>query len=149
MATGDVGIGADTALSDTLLCSFSRFQCGSSFASLFLFSVSPLLLLLIILTLFLCVSDFMILCSSLPLSLSFSLSLSFLSGKDGQLRDTFERGMELHAKVTLLAEGCRGSLTKGLFPKYKLREGEKCGFVVYLSSFERESEEETTLGCTL
>ena len=31
--------------------------------------------------------------------------------------------MELHAKITLFAEGCRGSLTKGLFKKYNLREG--------------------------
>lgn len=31
--------------------------------------------------------------------------------------------MELHAKVTLFAEGARGSLTKKLFEKFKLREG--------------------------
>ena len=31
--------------------------------------------------------------------------------------------MELHAKVTLLGEGCRGSLTKTLFERFKLREG--------------------------
>ena len=31
--------------------------------------------------------------------------------------------MELHAKVTLLAEGCRGSLTKKLFDRFKLTEG--------------------------
>ncbi len=44
-------------------------------------------------------------------------------GKDGKPRENFARGMELHAKVTLLGEGCRGSLTKTLFNKFKLREG--------------------------
>lgn len=34
----------------------------------------------------------------------------------------FERGMELHAKVTIFAEGCRGHLTKQLEQKYNLRE---------------------------
>eukprot|EP00310_Coccolithus_braarudii_P016433 CAMPEP_0183342746 /NCGR_PEP_ID=MMETSP0164_2-20130417/8804_1 /TAXON_ID=221442 /ORGANISM="Coccolithus pelagicus ssp braarudi, Strain PLY182g" /LENGTH=615 /DNA_ID=CAMNT_0025513435 /DNA_START=90 /DNA_END=1937 /DNA_ORIENTATION=- len=34
--------------------------------------------------------------------------------KDGSPKPTFERGMELHAKATLLGEGCRGSLTKEL-----------------------------------
>lgn len=40
--------------------------------------------------------------------------------KDGSPKSTFERGMELHAKVTLLGEGCRGSLTKELFAKLGL-----------------------------
>lgn len=44
-------------------------------------------------------------------------------GKDGKLKDNFERGMELRAKLTLLAEGCRGSLTKTLFDRFNLREG--------------------------
>lgn len=30
--------------------------------------------------------------------------------------------MELHAKVTIFAEGCHGHLTKGLFNKFNLRE---------------------------
>jgi len=30
--------------------------------------------------------------------------------------------MELHARVTLFAEGCHGSLTKTLFKKFNLRE---------------------------
>nr|BAN20927.1 electron transfer flavoprotein-ubiquinone oxidoreductase [Riptortus pedestris] len=42
--------------------------------------------------------------------------------KDGSPKDTFERGMELHAKVTIFAEGCHGHLTKGLFKKFNLRE---------------------------
>ncbi len=36
-------------------------------------------------------------------------------------KDSFERGMEFHAKVTLLAEGCHGSLTKQVIKKYDLR----------------------------
>ena len=32
--------------------------------------------------------------------------------KDGAPKDSFERGMELRAKATLFAEGCRGSLTR-------------------------------------
>ncbi|XP_065884977.1 electron transfer flavoprotein-ubiquinone oxidoreductase, mitochondrial-like isoform X2 [Dysidea avara] len=42
--------------------------------------------------------------------------------KDGSPKDTFERGMELHAKVTLFAEGCRGSLTKQLMKKFDLQQ---------------------------
>ncbi|XP_031549333.1 electron transfer flavoprotein-ubiquinone oxidoreductase, mitochondrial-like [Actinia tenebrosa] len=42
--------------------------------------------------------------------------------KDGSPKDTFERGMELHAKVTLFAEGCHGHLAKGLYKKFNLRE---------------------------
>lgn len=34
----------------------------------------------------------------------------------------FERGMELHAKVTIFAEGCHGHLTKTLNNRFKLRE---------------------------
>lgn len=33
-------------------------------------------------------------------------------GKNGLPREGFERGMEFHAKMTLFAEGCHGSLTK-------------------------------------
>ncbi|KAI2793178.1 Electron transfer flavoprotein-ubiquinone oxidoreductase [Penicillium oxalicum] len=33
-------------------------------------------------------------------------------GRDGRPKDNFERGMEFHARVTLLGEGCHGSLTK-------------------------------------
>ncbi|KAF2457906.1 electron transfer flavo protein-ubiquinone oxidoreductase-like protein [Lineolata rhizophorae] len=41
--------------------------------------------------------------------------------RSGQPKDTFERGMEFHAKVTLLGEGCHGSLTKQVVKKYDLR----------------------------
>ncbi|XP_050543740.1 electron transfer flavoprotein-ubiquinone oxidoreductase, mitochondrial isoform X1 [Daktulosphaira vitifoliae] len=42
--------------------------------------------------------------------------------KDGSPKESFERGMELHAKVTIFAEGCHGHLTKQLFKKFNLRE---------------------------
>jgi len=44
-------------------------------------------------------------------------------GKDGVPTDQYMRGMELHAKQTIFAEGCRGHLTKTLFEKFDLREG--------------------------
>jgi electron-transferring-flavoprotein dehydrogenase len=42
-------------------------------------------------------------------------------GKDGAPTDNFTPGMELHARQTVFAEGCRGSLTKGLFDRFDLR----------------------------
>ncbi|MBX9904979.1 MAG: electron transfer flavoprotein-ubiquinone oxidoreductase [Burkholderiales bacterium] len=44
-------------------------------------------------------------------------------GKDGQPTDAHQPGMELHAKYTFFAEGCRGHLGKQLQEKFKLREG--------------------------
>ncbi|MBE0613108.1 MAG: electron transfer flavoprotein-ubiquinone oxidoreductase [Burkholderiales bacterium] len=44
-------------------------------------------------------------------------------GKDGQHTENYQVGMELHAKQTIFAEGCRGSLTKTLMQKFNLREG--------------------------
>jgi electron-transferring-flavoprotein dehydrogenase len=44
-------------------------------------------------------------------------------GKDGKPTPNFTRGMELHAKYTLFAEGARGSLTKTLFERFGLRRG--------------------------
>jgi electron-transferring-flavoprotein dehydrogenase len=44
-------------------------------------------------------------------------------GKDGQPTDNFQRGMELRARYTLFAEGCRGSLSKQLIRRYDLRGG--------------------------
>lgn len=41
-------------------------------------------------------------------------------GKDGKARASHEPGMELHAKVTLFAEGCRGSLGKQLIEHFNL-----------------------------
>ncbi|MCJ1281657.1 hypothetical protein MMC26_000978, partial [Xylographa opegraphella] len=42
-------------------------------------------------------------------------------GRDGKPKASFERGMEFHARVTLFAEGCHGSLTKQVIKKYDLR----------------------------
>lgn len=42
--------------------------------------------------------------------------------RDGSPKQTFERGMELHAKCTIFAEGCRGHLTNFLIEKYRLCE---------------------------
>ncbi|MFQ6022295.1 MAG: electron transfer flavoprotein-ubiquinone oxidoreductase [Acidiferrobacterales bacterium] len=44
-------------------------------------------------------------------------------GRDGKPTDNYQPGIELHAKYTLFAEGCRGSLTKTLFERFKLRDG--------------------------
>ncbi|MFC5316258.1 NAD(P)/FAD-dependent oxidoreductase, partial [Azospirillum rugosum] len=44
-------------------------------------------------------------------------------GKDGERTGNYTPGMELHAKQTIFAEGCRGSLTKTLFDKFDLRDG--------------------------
>lgn len=43
-------------------------------------------------------------------------------GKDGAPLGSFERGMEFHARQTVLAEGCHGSLTKKAVKKYNLRK---------------------------
>ncbi|MGB1077747.1 MAG: NAD(P)/FAD-dependent oxidoreductase, partial [Bdellovibrionales bacterium] len=43
-------------------------------------------------------------------------------GKDGEPTEMFEPGVELHAKHTVFAEGCHGSLTKKLIKKFNLRE---------------------------
>ena len=42
-------------------------------------------------------------------------------GRDGKPKPSFERGMEFHARVTLFAEGCHGSLTKQVIKKYNLQ----------------------------
>jgi len=44
-------------------------------------------------------------------------------GKDGKPAAAFQRGMELHAKYTFFAEGCRGHLGKQLQERFKLRDG--------------------------
>lgn len=41
--------------------------------------------------------------------------------KTGEPKGSFERGMEFHARLTVLAEGCHGSLTKKAIAKYNLR----------------------------
>ncbi len=44
-------------------------------------------------------------------------------GKDGKPTASFQRGMELRARYTLLAEGCRGSLSKQAIQQFQLRDG--------------------------
>ncbi|GAX80098.1 hypothetical protein CEUSTIGMA_g7536.t1 [Chlamydomonas eustigma] len=42
--------------------------------------------------------------------------------KDGSRKETFSLGVELRARATLFAEGCRGSLSESLIKRYNLRE---------------------------
>ena len=44
-------------------------------------------------------------------------------GKDGEPMESFQIGMELHAKYTVFAEGARGHLGKQLIAKFKLDDG--------------------------
>jgi electron-transferring-flavoprotein dehydrogenase len=43
--------------------------------------------------------------------------------KDGTHKPDYQPGMELHAKYTLFAEGCRGSLSQELMQRHGLRDG--------------------------
>ena len=42
-------------------------------------------------------------------------------GKDGQPTDSYQAGVELRGRLTLLGEGCRGSLSEQLIKKFNLR----------------------------
>ncbi len=44
-------------------------------------------------------------------------------GKDGEPTARYQPGVELRARETLFAEGCRGSLTKTLVERFHLRDG--------------------------
>ncbi len=44
-------------------------------------------------------------------------------GRDGEPTDHHQAGMELRAKQTIFAEGCRGSLTRELMDRFHLRDG--------------------------
>ena len=44
-------------------------------------------------------------------------------GKDGEPTDNYEPGVELIGRQTIFAEGCRGSLTGELMPKFDPRDG--------------------------
>ena len=44
-------------------------------------------------------------------------------GRDGEHTGQFQPGVELHAKYTFFAEGCRGHLGKQVMEKFQLREG--------------------------
>ncbi|UCH73799.1 MAG: electron transfer flavoprotein-ubiquinone oxidoreductase [Rhodospirillales bacterium] len=43
--------------------------------------------------------------------------------KSGEQGPNYQPGVELHARQTIFAEGCRGSLTKSLFERFDLRAG--------------------------
>src|SRR5471032_1717987 len=43
--------------------------------------------------------------------------------RDGEKTDAYQEGMELHAKYTFFAEGCRGNLGKLLEARFALRKG--------------------------
>ena len=43
--------------------------------------------------------------------------------KEGNQKENFEPGIEIHGKVTVLAEGCRGHLGKEVIEKYSLSKG--------------------------
>ncbi|KAL3777606.1 hypothetical protein ACHAW5_007496 [Stephanodiscus triporus] len=44
-------------------------------------------------------------------------------GRDGVMKDTFERGVELLGRQTLFAEGARGSCSESIISKFDLRRG--------------------------
>ncbi len=44
-------------------------------------------------------------------------------GRDGKPKDTYEPGIELHARQVLFAEGCRGHLSRQLMDRFDLRQG--------------------------
>ena len=44
-------------------------------------------------------------------------------GKEGDKKNTYQPGVELRAKYTIFAEGCRGSLTQSLIQKFELNKG--------------------------
>jgi electron-transferring-flavoprotein dehydrogenase len=44
-------------------------------------------------------------------------------GRDGNPTDAYQPGMELHARYTIFAEGCRGHLGRQLQERFRLREG--------------------------
>jgi len=44
-------------------------------------------------------------------------------GRDGSHKPGYTQGIDIHAKTTVLAEGCRGSLSKVLIRKYGLDDG--------------------------
>jgi len=46
-------------------------------------------------------------------------------GRHGSRRDTFEPGVDIHAKVTILADGVRGNLTKQLIRRSRVTNGKQ------------------------
>ena len=50
-------------------------------------------------------------------------------GRHGEKRDTFEPGVDIHAKVTILADGVRGNLTKQLMRRSRITVGQSAAVV--------------------
>lgn len=46
-------------------------------------------------------------------------------GKNGEQKNSYAQGMELHAKFTVFAEGCRGHLGKELISRFELDKGKE------------------------
>ena len=42
--------------------------------------------------------------------------------KNGEMKDSFEAGIDIMAKQTIFAEGCRGSLTERIKSKFELEK---------------------------
>jgi len=51
--------------------------------------------------------------------------------KDGSPKETFERGMEFHSKVTIFSEGCHGSLAKRLYSNEDFELRKNCSPQTY------------------
>lgn len=51
--------------------------------------------------------------------------------KDGSRKDNFQHGVELKGRVTLLSEGCRGSLSEKIIREYNLRDKGKAQHQTY------------------
>ena len=57
-----------------------------------------------------------------PKVIFYGTIIPFVSGIIHSSKESFARGMELHAKCTIFAEGCHGHLAKQLFKKFDLRK---------------------------
>ncbi|KAF3785267.1 Electron transfer flavoprotein-ubiquinone oxidoreductase [Nymphaea thermarum] len=51
--------------------------------------------------------------------------------KDGSKKENFQRGVELKGRITLLAEGCRGSLSEKVIRDHKLRDKQNAQHPTY------------------
>ena len=58
-----------------------------------------------------------------PAGCAASRPATWASARDGEPTDRYTPGVELIARETLFAEGCRGSLTKTLIERFQLRDG--------------------------
>jgi len=65
-------------------------------------------------------------------------------GKEGEPKENFEPGYDLKSKITIFAEGSRGSLTKQLIQKFNLDEGRNPQ--VYAAGIKEVNELPVTVG---